>query len=131
MCAIWQYNVAHGCWIGQSNDCNQTSTAWVGGGRDIPAPPPPGGGRDFNDSSWEIVDLPHDRIIGGTYDQSALDSHAYLPLNTTWYRKHFSLPTEWNVVLAAHREVKIMAIVQTESQATSMLTAIDIRLGLN
>ena len=67
--------------------------------RDIPAPPPPGGGgpssKDFDDSSWEIADLPHDGIIGGTYNQSALDSHAYLPLNITWYRKHFNLPIEW------------------------------------
>ena len=100
-CAIWQYDVNNsqdGCWIGQSDDCNHPNTAWVGGGRDIPAPPGPGGGpasKDFDDSSWEVVDLPHDGIIGGTYDQSAVRSHAYLPLNTTWYRKHFNLPTEW------------------------------------
>ena len=99
-CAIWQYdtaNPADGCWIGQSDDCDHPNNAWVGGGRDVPAPPPAGGAaaKDFDDSSWEVVDLPHDGIIGGTYDQSAVRSHAYLPLNTTWYRKHFNLPTEW------------------------------------
>ena len=100
MCAIWQYDVKNpddGCWVGQSQDCNHTNDAWVGGGRDTPVPPPTGGpsAKDFDDSSWEIVDLPHDGIIGGVYDQSAVRSHAYLPLNTTWYRKHFNLPAEW------------------------------------
>jgi hypothetical protein len=101
-CAIWQFDVGNpedGCWIGQSDDCNHPNTAWVGGGREIPAPLPPSPGspsaKDFDDSSWEVVDLPHDGIIEGTYDQSAVKSHAYLPLNTTWYRKHFNLPTEW------------------------------------
>ena len=63
----------------------------------MPVPPPPGGpsSKDFDDSSWELVDLPHDGIINGTYDQSAVRSHAYLPLNTMWYRKHFNLPAEW------------------------------------
>ena len=99
-CAIWQYdtvNSADGCWIGQSDDCNHSNNAWVGGGRDMPVPAPPNGpsSKDFDDSSWELVDLPHDGIIAGEYDQNATRSHAYLPLNTTWYRKHFNLPTEW------------------------------------
>ena len=101
-CTIWQFDVGNpqdGCWIGQSDDCNHPNTAWVGGGRNTPGPIPPDPGgpssKDFDDSSWELVDLPHDGIIGGTYDQSAVKSHAYLPLNTTWYRKHFNLPTEW------------------------------------
>ena len=96
-CAVWQYASTNGCWIGQSSDCNHPNNAWVGGGRDVPVPPPPGGpsSKDFDDSSWELVDLPNDGIINGTYDQSAVRSHAYLPLNTMWYRKHFNLPTEW------------------------------------
>ena len=36
-----------------------------------------------------------------------------------------------NAVLAVRRRVNIMVIVQTESQATSMPTATDIRLDLN
>jgi hypothetical protein len=42
-----------------------------------------------------IVDLPHDGIINGTVAETNLKSHGYLPLNTTWYRKHFNLPLEW------------------------------------
>ena len=60
--------------------------------------PPAGdgpGANDFNDSSWMIVDLPHDGIINGTFDETNLKSHGYLPLNTTWYRKYFNLPLEW------------------------------------
>ena len=101
MCAIWQYADSKGCWIGESTDCNHTSSTWVGGGRETPAKPPPPAtsgqtSRDFDDSNWEIVDLPHDPIIAGEYSQdSAPRKQAYLPKNSTWYRKHFNLPTEW------------------------------------
>ena len=99
-CTIWQYDTANaedGCWIGTSDDCNHPSSAWVGGGRDTVPPPPTNGpaGKDFNDSSWELVDLPHDGIISGVYDQNGPRSHAYLPIDTVWYRKHFNLPSEW------------------------------------
>lgn len=102
MCAIWQFSAGEkgGCWMGQSDDCSNTNDKWVGGGREVPAQPPPPAkngpsARDYNDSSWELVDAPHDGIISGTYSQSGPKKHGYLPTNITWYRKHCNLPSDW------------------------------------
>ena len=100
MCAIWQYSNSDGCWIGHSSDCNHKNNVWVGGGRDVPAKPLPPAtsgptSRDFDDSSWEIIDVPHDGLITGVYYKNGPRGQAYLPKNVTWYRKHFNLPTEW------------------------------------
>ena len=100
MCAIWQYADTQGCWIGNSHDCDHPSDVWVGGGRPVPAPQPPPAkngptSRDYDDSSWELVDAPHDGIISGTYNESGIRGQGYLPKNITWYRKHFNLPTDW------------------------------------
>ena len=101
LCVAWQYSKKGGCNMGQYvNDCSKKSEGMVGERRaEIPASLPPAGKgpgeKTFDDSSWVIVDLPHDGIINGTFDQTNLESHGYLPLNTTWYRKHFNLPMEW------------------------------------
>ena len=100
LCAAWQYSDKQGCRIGQIANCiTKPGEGWTGEARDTPAAMPPAsngpGAKEFNDSFWEIVDLPHDGIINGTFDETNLKSHGYLPLNTTWYRKHFNLPTEW------------------------------------
>ncbi len=46
---------------------------------------------DFNDSSWRVLDLPHDWSIEGTVDQKAPAGGAggYFPTGIGWYRKHF------------------------------------------
>ena len=100
MCAIWQFAPDQGCWLGTSDDCNHPNTDWVGGERKVPAKPPAPttngpASRDYDDSSWELVDVPHDGIISGVYTEDGPRSHGYLPLNITWYRKHFNLPSEW------------------------------------
>ena len=100
-CAIWQYAREKGCWIGTSSDCTHKNTAWVGGGRDLPVPPLPPAktgptSRRYDDSSWEVVDVPHDGIINGNYSETdGPEKQAYLPKNVTMYRKHFNLPEEW------------------------------------
>jgi beta-galactosidase len=45
----------------------------------------------FNDSSWRLLELPHDWSIEGNFDQKspAGGSGGYLPAGTGWYRKHF------------------------------------------
>ncbi len=97
MCLIWQYSESKGCWIGQSKDCAHPNNDWVGGGRNSSAKPltPKQAAKDYNDSGWEIIDVPHDGLINGTYDQSGVKSHAYLPIEVVWYRKHFNLPSDW------------------------------------
>ncbi len=95
-CLVWQYADSQGCWMGQSNDCNHKASIWVGGGRDSAIVPLPGQAKvDYDDSSWEMVDVPHDGIINGTYDQNGVESHAYLPIKSLWYRKHFNIPDDW------------------------------------
>eukprot|EP01051_Picozoa_sp_SAG22_P014161 SAG22_NODE_1679_length_3824_cov_6.607785_3_plen_269_part_00 len=64
-----------------------------------PAPPPMSSGPfapSFDDSSWELLDVPHDFLINGTYDGSNPGSgSSYIPRNNSYYRKHFKLPSEW------------------------------------
>lgn len=99
MCAIWLFSKDDGCWVGQSDDCNHPNPAWIGGGKDVPATLPSTGpaSKEFDDSSWELVDTPHDGLITGDYtNESAIMFHGYIPTNITWYRKHFNLPSEWN-----------------------------------
>ena len=100
LCAAWQYSDKQGCRIGKISDCiKKPGEGWLGEERDTPAALPPAGdgpgSKHFNDSSWVIVDVPYDGIINGTFAEMNLKSHGYLPLNTTWYRKHFNLPLEW------------------------------------
>ena len=100
LCSAWQYSDKQGCRIGQIANCTKKpGEGWTGEERDTPAAMPPAsdgpGSKEFNDTSWEIVDLPHDGIINGTFAETNLKSHGYLPLNTTWYRKHFNLPADW------------------------------------
>ena len=97
-CLVWQYSDSLGCFTGQSNDCQHPNKEWVGGGRDPPGPPaqsPKQAAKDYDDSKWEIVDVPHDGLINGSYDQSEVMGKGYLPIKNLWYRKHFSLPSEW------------------------------------
>uniref|UniRef100_A0A1X7V5G4 Uncharacterized protein n=1 Tax=Amphimedon queenslandica TaxID=400682 RepID=A0A1X7V5G4_AMPQE len=96
MCAIWQYSNV-GCWTGQSDNCYNKTKVWVGGRRDVPAkqPIPSVAKREYNDSSWEIVDVPHDGLIIGEYTETGPAKQAFLPKYKTFYRKHFSIPSDW------------------------------------
>jgi hypothetical protein len=60
----------------------------------------------FDDSAWRSVDVPHDFIIAGDetnttstdypYSEAADGHHGYIPRDRAgWYRKHFTLPSEW------------------------------------
>ena len=99
-CMIWQYDAnEQGCWNGVSDDCGNPGKGWQGGGRTFAPiePKPKQADKDYYDKDWEIVDVPHDGIINGTYDRNEYQGHGYLPSQTLWYRKHFNLPGEWRV----------------------------------
>lgn len=49
------------------------------------------GRRDFDDSSWRIVDLPHDYVVEGTPTHKEPPSQGSLPRPNAWYRKTFRL----------------------------------------
>lgn len=96
-CLIWQFaEDTRECWTGQSSNCSRHNAAWVGGAREPNKHRiPPQALRTFDDSKWELVDVPHDGLINGTYDKSEIEGHAYLPMHTLYYRKHFHLPKDW------------------------------------
>jgi beta-galactosidase len=47
---------------------------------------------DYDDSTWQKVDLPHDWAVEGSFDPQANPYHGFLPVGVGWYRKTFELP---------------------------------------
>jgi hypothetical protein len=101
--ALWQWCPGGGqacgpqsCWIGAVGTC-QSQKGWVSMAVNASAPPvnPPASQPGFNDASWTVVDLPHDNTITGNYSQSANKGEAFLPYTTSFYRKHFAVPSDW------------------------------------
>jgi beta-galactosidase len=46
----------------------------------------------YDDSSWRAVDLPHDFVVEGPFEESANVGQGYHPKPVGWYRKTFTLP---------------------------------------
>jgi beta-galactosidase/beta-glucuronidase len=66
----------------------------------------PAAAPSFDDSNWELLDLPHDYVVNGNYDPNTPGDQgpgspkggagqSYLPREIGFYRKHFRLPQEW------------------------------------
>jgi beta-galactosidase len=51
----------------------------------------------FNDNQWKMVNVPHDWSIEGPFlrDAPSGGDGAFLPTGISWYRKTFTLPTDW------------------------------------
>jgi beta-galactosidase len=47
---------------------------------------------NYDDSSWQQVNLPHDYVLEGAYSRTNDPKHGYLPYKPAWYRKHFIIP---------------------------------------
>ncbi|SHH57194.1 beta-galactosidase GalA [Clostridium grantii] len=50
--------------------------------------------QGYYDEDWEMVDLPHDYVIKGEYDETENSNHGFLPRNLAWYRRKFKLNEE-------------------------------------
>jgi beta-galactosidase len=52
---------------------------------------------NFEDKSWRVLDLPHDWSIEGKLDENnpAKSAGGYFPTGIGWYRKSFTMPSEW------------------------------------
>ena len=50
---------------------------------------------DFDDSSWAVIDIPHDASVTGDYASSENGGEGFLPLARTWYRKKIAAPESW------------------------------------
>ena len=113
---VWQYNASNSlCMIGAMGTCTAKSgAAWVGGAKNgtnqtwLPPASQPG----FDDSAWEVVDVPHDFEITGQYGSQYNKGEAYLPFNQSFYRKHFQLPSSWS---DSYVEVEIEGALSTSS----------------
>ena len=46
---------------------------------------------DYDDSGWELVDLPHDYVVEGRPVHEANPAHGSLPRENAWYRRFFRL----------------------------------------
>lgn len=46
---------------------------------------------EFDDSDWRRLDLPHDWVVEGPFDQNANISQGYRQRGVSWYRRHFRL----------------------------------------
>jgi len=79
----WRFSLASGE--------NATTLVHPRSGEDLPPEARP----EFNDSLWAMVDAPHDMLITGRFDRANRPEQAYLPRGCGWYRKHFTLPSEW------------------------------------
>jgi len=51
-------------------------------------------GVEFGTETWERVDLPHDYVIGGTFDPAENNALGYLKYENAWYRRRLFLPEE-------------------------------------
>lgn len=51
--------------------------------------------KNFDDSSWKSVTLPHDFSISQSYTTSGEAESGFLPGGTGWYRKTFTLPESY------------------------------------
>lgn len=51
----------------------------------------------FDDAAWRTLDLPHDWSVEGAFDINNKEGNdgAFLPTGIGWYRKHFSVPADW------------------------------------
>lgn len=113
-CAVWQWSEpaqSGGCWRGFCSGTWNKNNAWVGGNRSAPypiAPPPPPLPPNetfpetkvgYDDSSWQLVNAPHDSLINQSANKQlcpdGCSGHSYLPRYDAWYRKHFHLPSSW------------------------------------
>src|SRR5208282_6201523 len=54
--------------------------------------------KQFDDSAWRKLDVPHDWSIEGPFSETnkAGGAGAFLPSGVVWYRKHFTLPKDFD-----------------------------------
>ena len=60
---------------------------------------------DYDDSAWEVVDLPHDASITKAPSPNADGPEGFVSPCRQWYRKRFRLPYNWSLATAITLEV--------------------------
>jgi beta-galactosidase len=89
--------------LGHASDIDKDFDYWGGdpAGNAKTGDPAGPANPGFSDKDWQIIDIPHDWVVGLDYNQSAEERHAYkeigrrFPQNSIgWYRKTFKMPKE-------------------------------------
>jgi len=64
-----------------------------------PGQHPPEAEPEYDTSTWQSIQLPHDGLIANSPSKTACpdgcSGRSYLPRHVLWYRKTFSLPAAW------------------------------------
>ena len=47
---------------------------------------------DYDDSRWRELNLPHDWVVEGPFDENENEAQGYRPRGIAWYRRDFNLP---------------------------------------
>eukprot|EP00040_Diaphanoeca_grandis_P013279 m.67174 g.67174 ORF g.67174 m.67174 type:complete len:1048 (+) comp23774_c0_seq1:77-3220(+) len=115
-CYFWQFSISapasSRCWIGQCVDMPHGNiSTWTSGASPAPplpptpptpppTPPPSPGvcvdcGKTLNDSSWDMVDVPHDYIVTLPLNKLENNGAGNFPRANAVYRKHFVVPETW------------------------------------
>ena len=61
----------------------------------LPGDPENGADPGLDDSAWQAVTLPHDWSIAQPFTVAGEAESGFLPGGTGWYRRHFTVPQEW------------------------------------
>lgn len=89
------------------SSCVTKDPAWQSRGRKTnsarfqPAIPPPQPCPQspvctaYQDEGWRQLNVPHDFVVEGTFSPNADRNHGFLPFNTSFYRKHFTVPASY------------------------------------
>ena len=89
--------------LGHASDIDKDFDYWGGdpAGQAKTGDPAGPANPAFNDSAWQVIDVPHDWVVGLDYNRSAEERHAYkeigrrYPENSIgWYRKTFKTSKE-------------------------------------
>ena len=66
-----------------------------------------------DDAAWRTVEVPHDAVVEGTFNQFEDASAGFLPLIKGWYRRHITFPDSFFSASAAWLELE--AVMQNSS----------------
>ncbi|XP_065198692.1 beta-galactosidase BoGH2A-like [Sycon ciliatum] len=101
-CMVWQQdNSGRRCYHGQANaECSKSTKPQIDNGGQRNSAPPlrteyKFAAKNFTDSDWRVVDVPHDFVVEGDFVQTPDSHHGYLLRNVSWYRKSFHIPQDW------------------------------------
>ena len=96
-CKCWDWNSeTNECYVKTVCTTKQEEKNRVSGMFPRPDGSPKQAAVNFDDSSWHLVDAPHDMLIVQQFNQTSSKNQAFIPRNAGWYRKHFYLPKEWS-----------------------------------